>query len=68
VTSEQKRRAELDKLGGDIQQARRSGATLTARVVFENAAKAAEAAGKLRSTGWGASLDGRTVRALVVVA
>lgn len=68
MKDERQRRAELDRLGGNVGQARRSGATLTARVVFENAAKAAEAAGKLRSKGWGASLDGRIVRALAVVA
>lgn len=68
MIAEEKRRAELNKLGGKVEQARRSGATLTVRVVFDDAAKAAEAAGRLRSTGWGASLDGRTVRALVVVA
>lgn len=68
MKSERQRRAELDKLGGNVEQARRSGETLTARVKFENAAEAAEAAGRLRSKGWGASLDGCIVRALAVVA
>jgi hypothetical protein len=65
---EQKRRAQLDRLGGKIEQARRSGATLTCRVAFETAADANNAATKLRSLGWGASVDRFTVRALAVVA
>ena len=60
---------ELDDLkGGTVSHSRRSGDVITARVSFETALEAQVAAARLGRKGWGATLDGKVVRCLVVVA
>jgi hypothetical protein len=60
---------ELDDLkGGTVSSVRRAGDVLTARVTFKTSVEAITAASRLQRKGWGASLDGKTVRVLVVVA
>ena len=68
MKSEKVRRAELEGVGGQVSNARRAGATLTARIRFSDKAEQERAAFKLRGFGWGVSVDGATLRCLVVVA
>ena len=60
--------AELNALkGGAVSSVRRAGDVLTARVAFKTSLEAQVAASRLQRAQWGASLDGKVVRVLVVV-
>jgi hypothetical protein len=68
VKNATKRREELDALkGGTVSNAKRTGNVFTARVAFKTSLEAQVAAARLNRKGWGASLDGKVVRCLVVV-
>lgn len=68
IKDQGKRRQELEDLGGVVTNARRSGDVFTARVKLDRSEDVRNAATKLRGLGWGVSVDGLTIRALVVVA
>lgn len=68
IKDQGKRRQELEDLGGVVTNVRRSGDVFTARVKLDRSEDVRNAATKLRGLGWGVSVDGLTIRALVVVA
>lgn len=68
MKNQAERTKELNDLkGGTVSSVRRAGNVLTARVTFKTSVEAITAASRLQRKGWGASLDSKTVRVLVVV-
>lgn len=69
MKNQAERTKELNDIkGATVSSVKRSGKVLTARVAFETNLVAITEAARLRRKGWGASLDGKVVRVLVVVA